>query len=200
MEAPAADDAVEPGAPAQLPRSALGCLLKNSPQALCPVRVAPPAETWNGHECIEALMDSGAGECVCGPMHFKAFSVRADAGRPGAGVEYICADGATIPNLGEKLVPGLTDSGEAFKVNFQVFDVDRPLIAVSRLAAAGYDVWFGEAGGAIVHKRTGRETPFTKKNGVYVMRIWALREPELAAAPAAAVASAARQSPGGMRQ
>ena len=149
---------------------ALGCLLKNS-TALCPVRVAPPAETWNKHECIEALMDSGAGECVCGPSHFKAFSVRADADRPGAGVEYVCADGATIPNIGEKLVPGVTDSGEAFKVNFQVCDVDRPLIAVSRLAAAGYDVWFGEAGGTIVHKRTGRETPFTKKKGVYVMRV-----------------------------
>ena len=34
--------------------STLCCLLKNS-TALCPVRVAPPAETWNGHECIEAL-------------------------------------------------------------------------------------------------------------------------------------------------
>jgi hypothetical protein len=131
-------------------------LLKNS-TALCPVRVATAAETWNGHECIEALMDSGAGECVCGPSHFKAFNVRADADRPGAGVEYICADGATIPNLGEKLVPGFTDSGEAVKVNFQVCDVDRPLIAVSKLAAAGYDVWFGETSGAIVHKRTGRE-------------------------------------------
>ena len=102
------------------------------------------------------------------------------------------------PQPGREVGPGVTDSGEAFKVNFQVCDVDRPLIAVSKLAAAGYDVWFGEKGGAIVHKRTGRETPFTKKNGVYVMRIWALREPEPAAA--AVAAAAARQLPGGMRQ
>ena len=200
-----AGSAVEPsGAPARLPQSEvppapakcctfIGCLLKHS-KAICPVRVAAPAETWSGHECIEALVDSGAGECVCGPQHFEAVSVRADPHRPGAGVEYVCADGATIPNLGEKLVPGITDDGEKFKVNFQVCDVDRPLIAVSKLAAAGYDVWFGDTHGAIVDTRTGRETPFIKKNGVYVLRIWAPCRPESSSA------ASSRQMPGGTRQ
>lgn len=112
---------------------------------------------------------------MCAPHHFGGLGVRDEAGRSGVGVEYVCADGSRIPNVGEKLVPGLTDAGSKFQVNFQVTDVDRPLIAVSKLAAAGHDVWFGDTGCVITHARTRRETTFTKKNGVYVLRIWAPR-------------------------
>ena len=174
----------------------LGCLLK-APTALCPVRVAAPVETWNEYECIEALMDSGAGECVCGPGHFQAISVRAEAGRPGEGVEHICADGGRIPNIGEELVPGLTDDGDKSKVNFQVCDVDRPLIAVSKLTAAGDDVWLGENHGFITHARSGKHTTFFKKNGVYVLRIWVPRSSEPSTVTGI---HAAAQLPGGIRQ
>ena len=57
----------------------------------------------------------------------------------------------------------------------EVTDVDRPLIAVSKLTAAGYDVWFNEGDGIIMNKCSGKETRFFKKNGVYVIRIWAPR-------------------------
>ena len=92
-------------------------------------------------------------------------------------MEYICADGTRIQNIGEKMTPGITDEGAKFKVNFQVTDVDRPLIAVSKRTAAGYDVWFSEKFGAITSKN-GKETKFIKKRGVYVLRMWAPRSPE----------------------
>jgi hypothetical protein len=130
------------------------------------------AEEWQDHECVEAVIDSGAGECVCGPQHFASVNTNADANRAGAGVEYVCADGGRIPNLGEKLVGGVSDDGHKLSINFQVANVDKPLIAVAKLTEAGHEVWFGKTWGVIKHGTTGRCTGFSRKNGVYVIKVW----------------------------
>lgn len=62
------------------------------------------------------------------PAHFAMIGVRNEAGRAGAGVEHGCADRSRTPDVGEELVPGLTDEGSKFQVNFHVTDFDRPLI------------------------------------------------------------------------
>jgi hypothetical protein len=149
----------------------LGCLMRGE-TSLNAISTEQP-ETWEGYEMVEALMDSGAGECVCGPQHFSGIDMKVDPGRAGAGTEYICADGGRIPNMGEKSIPGLSDEGSRLAINFQVTTVDRPLIAVSKLTAAGHDVWFGQHHGVITHGSTGKQTTFAKRNGVYVLRIWA---------------------------
>ena len=87
-------------------------------------------------------------------------------------MEYVTADGGRIPNMGEKAVSGLTGDGTKLAINFQVTAVDRPLIAVSKLTAAGYDVHFNKDGGTITHALTGRVTPFVKLRGVYVLKVW----------------------------
>ena len=53
-------------------------------------------------------MDSGAGECVCGPQHFEGTSMSEDPKCPGASTEYETADGGRLPNLGEKHVAGIS--------------------------------------------------------------------------------------------
>ncbi len=73
---------------------------------------------------------------------------------------------------GEKAVSGLTGDGAKLAINFQVMAVDRPLIAVSRLAAAGYEVCFSRGGGTITHVLTGKVTPFVKMHGAYVLKVW----------------------------
>ena len=135
-------------------------------------------------------MDSGAGECVCGPQHFQGIETQTDPERAGAGTEYICADGGRIPNMGEKLVCGVSEEGSKLSINFQVTTVDKPLIAVSKLTAAGHQVWFGKQHGVITHGVTGKTTTFEKKNGVYVLRVWAPK-PATARTPS---------SSGGIRQ
>ena len=127
---------------------------------------------------MEALVDSGAGECVCGPQHFDAAALKVDPRRPGAGAEYLTADGGRIQNQGEKAVSGVSDEGGKMAIKFQVMSVDRPLIAVSKLTAAGHQVIFGRDSGLIKHGATGKTTSFTKKNGVYVLRIWVPRSTE----------------------
>ena len=101
-----------------------------------------------------------------------------DEARKGAGVENICADGARIPNMGEKLVRGITDEGTSVAVNFQVAAVDKPLIAISKLTEAGHDVQFTKEGGDSTHKATGNRTFFSKKSGVYVIRLWVRKQAE----------------------
>ena len=90
-------------------------------------------------------------------------------------MECGCADGGRITNMGEKSVSGLSDEGVKLAINFQVTTVDRPLIAVSKLTAAGHQVWFGQDYGTITHGATGKVTQFARKHGVYVLNIWVPR-------------------------
>jgi hypothetical protein len=164
----------------------LGCLVRAPVETPLKAVSVEKAETWEGYECVEAVVDSGAGECVCGPQHFGGVRTRADANRASAGIEYVCADGGRIPNLGEKAINGLSTEGQKLSINFQVTSVDRPLIAVSKLTAAGHDVWFGKDHGVITHGVTGKHTTFLKTNGVYVLKVWV-------ALPTAAVSGGTRQ-------
>ena len=88
------------------------------------------------------------------------------------------------------MVPGLSDEGSSMSINFQVTQVEMPLIAVSKLTAVGHQVWFEGDHGVIKHGSSGKQTKFFKKKGVFVLRIWV---------PRARPASAAALS-GGMRQ
>ena len=144
----------------------LACLVR-AELPLSAVTMQQP-EVWEDFEMIEALVNSGAGECVCGPQHFDGIEMTVDPNRVGAGTEHICADGGRIRNQGEKMVPGLSDKGSRMKINFQVTNDEKPLIAVSKLTEAGHDVWFGKQHGIITHGGTGKQTTFFKKNRVYV--------------------------------
>ena len=92
-----------------------------------------PTETWRGYECVKALVDSDARECVCGPPHFSSTQLKVDPNRDSAGAAYVGADGGRVPNQGEKSASGLSDNVGGLVVNFQVTAVDRLLISVSKL-------------------------------------------------------------------
>ena len=125
----------------------------------------------------EVTLDSGAAECVCGPDLFGAFQVLTNEGTAiNARVEYVCADGGTIPNLGAKDVRSVTDNGGKLNggrlnVRFQGTQVDRPLLAVSKAVDAGHEVVFTNKGGFITHGATGCKTAFVKKNRVYTLNL-----------------------------
>ena len=97
---------------------------------------------------VEVMMDSGAAEAVCGPDDFPALAVVDDPGRKSHGAKYVCADGGTIPNLGENKVHGYTSNGTPMAVTYQVAPVDRPILVACKTTQAGHQVWFGERGGA----------------------------------------------------
>ena len=55
---------------------------------------------------------------------------------------------------------------------FQLADVERPLLAVSSLTAAGSTVLLNDSGGIIRRNSDGAETKVEKRGGTYIFRMW----------------------------
>ena len=64
------------------------------------------------------------------------------------------------------------DNGACTYAVFQVADVTRPLLSVARLCELGNRVLFGKNGGVIKNMRTGNETKFTRRDGIYTFVMW----------------------------
>ena len=62
--------------------------------------------------------------------------------------------------------------GHRCGIPFQVADVERPLIVVSQLAAAGNKVVLGHKGGYILNDATKKTIKLLRKGGVYILRMW----------------------------
>ena len=70
------------------------------------------------------------------------------------------------------MLHAVTENGEETSVLFQIADVSRPLVSVSAICEMGNRVVFGKTGGVVLNLATGRETPFHRKNGIYVLGMW----------------------------
>ena len=67
---------------------------------------------------------------------------------------------------------GTTNEGEKLNIKWQVTQVSRPLLSVSKLTAAGYTTNLHENGGSIKNHRTGKTIKVVKRHGIYVVDLW----------------------------
>ena len=119
---------------------------------------------------IEAVVDSGAADPVARSGTFSGKvspSAMSKSGR-----KYRGPDGTRIPNEGQQEVQFTSDEGHRCGMTWQIADVERPLIAVSHLSAAGNNVIFTKTGGEIVNIASGKKIKIQRKGGVYVLRMW----------------------------
>ena len=92
-----------------------------------------------------------------------------------------------MPNLGQKTIPLLTESGTARVATFQAAPVRKPLLAVSASCGAGQMVFFDNDGSYIMERDSpeGREirrlakqcvakTALERKGGVYTLPAWVM--------------------------
>ena len=86
-------------------------------------------------------------------------------------MECRAANGPRIPNRGEQDVRFETEEGIRAVIPFQLADVERPLLAVSALTAAGNTVTLGDRGG-VIRRSDGQETRVQRRGGTYVLRMW----------------------------
>ena len=124
----------------------------------------------SGAILIEAVVDSGAADSVARAGTFSgrvAPSTMSKAGR-----KYRGPDGSRIPNEGQQEVHFVSDEGHKCGMTWQIANVERPLVAVSHLSAAGNEVSFSKTGGKIVNTSSGKTIRFQRKGGVYVLRMW----------------------------
>ena len=139
---------------------------------------APALQTLSRDDCgplvgavardiVEAVVDSGAEESVAPVGLFAATVVPSPMSR--AGARYRAANGSRIRNVGQQKVAFSTTEGHHCSMPFQVAEVERPLISVTQLTAAGHRVVLGPAGGQIVHVASGRTIDLVKRGGVYLL-------------------------------
>ena len=135
-----------------------------------------PVTTESQETIIEAVVDSGAEDSVTPPGVFEGLVSPSPMSR--AGRSYQAANGSPIANLGQMVAYFHDAEGRKCGIPFQVAGVNRPLISVSRLAAAGCRVAFSEDGGEILHVSSGRRLPLVRRGRVYILelRVGASRE------------------------
>ena len=92
-------------------------------------------------ERIRAIMDSGATVPVMNPRTGRHYKSSESVGSK-AGVMYACANGDTIPNLGEKALPVVTREGSVHGYVSQLADVTTSLQSVRHLHKSGHVVIF----------------------------------------------------------
>ena len=127
---------------------------------------------------LEVTVDSGAcvsvmPENLCeGISIFENELVR-------AGAEYEVANGASIPNLGERRCEVMTVGSLAPKrIVFQVAVVHKPLLSISGCADMGYDCFLGKEGGSLKDRYTGGAIPLIRQGSLYTFRAWVRQDPK----------------------
>ena len=89
------------------------------------------------------------------------------------GVAYEVADGGVIVNLGERRATVKTkmDSDVLFIMSFELVEVRKPLLAVSRLVEEGHKVLFDKVDPHMLLS-TGERVGMTCKECTYEIEIW----------------------------
>ena len=90
-----------------------------------------------------------------------------------AGMEYEVANGAGLPNMGEKRCVVMTEDSTLPKhMTFQCADVHKPLLSVSRIADLGYECVLGNVGGMLRDTVAGDVIPLHRRGNLYFLKAW----------------------------
>ena len=146
----------------------------------------------DGWRKIVAVVDSGAGENVI-PKNLIDFVPIMATARSMSGKGFQGAGGEHIANHGEQQISFRTKEGQVRKTTWQVADVRRPLMSVSKMAAAGNEVVLNGKDPRVTNLRTKEVTQIRREGNVYVLDLWVQvprhRDLSGAMAPQAATAS-----------
>ena len=99
------------------------------------------------------------------------------------GVKYVATNGAKMENYGEKKIRFRKECiGGINDMLFQVADVGKPLVSVSRILDKGNTVIFSrkQGGSYIVNNCTGQKIILTEEKGTFVMDVEYLEPDESA--------------------
>ena len=81
-------------------------------------------------------------------------------------------NGETIPNLRERRCVMMTSGSDVCKsINFQIADVHKPLLCISRIADLGFDCILGKEGGYLADRVSGERIPLVRRENLYVLKV-----------------------------
>ena len=120
---------------------------------------------------LNVILDSGATDHVLSRSEVPGYSVEPSAGSR-ANRHYTDASGHPIVNEGEATVlvklPAGNDVMNSASTTFQVADVTRPLLSVSKICEKGNDVLCRDKVAHVLDKEHNVVAQFEKRNGLYV--------------------------------
>jgi hypothetical protein len=124
---------------------------------------------WRGISIGEITVDSAAEESVCPRDWCQEFGTKT----PTKWLKFVNASGGQMGHYGERTAKFRVLGRETgiMSLNFQVSDVQKPLVAVRRIAEKGNIVQFGprEEDNFIMNKMTGNKICMVRKGGSYVI-------------------------------
>ena len=89
------------------------------------------------------------------------------------------ASGKNIPNLGERRCEVFAEGYDnSLLMNFQVADVHRPLLSLSKATGQGFRSCLDYYGGYLEDTTTGECIPIQRRGNLYVMQIWVRAGPD----------------------
>ena len=91
-----------------------------------------------------------------------------------SGLNYASATGDPIPNLGEQVLPLLTQEGSLRSMTFQAAPVDRALGSVKKMCRSGHRVVFDDDGSYVLNKTSGEVNWLREENGNYMLDTWVM--------------------------
>ena len=116
---------------------------------------------------VEFAVDSGATETVMSEDMLTSVETKEGMAAK-RGVVYEVANAIRIPNLGEKRFIGVTEDGGGREVVAQICDVNKALLSVRRMVAAGNTVVFGPERSYIQNSTTGEVMELEEREGMYL--------------------------------
>ena len=115
-------------------------------------------------------MDSGATETVIGESILKSIDLVEGVAYK-RGVKYEVANGIRIPTLCEKKFIGVTENGIAREITAQVCEVNKPLLSVSKIVAAGNRLVFDPNDSCIEDIESGEKVWLKNQGGMYIIKM-----------------------------
>ena len=122
-------------------------------------------------EILELAVDSGASETVINEEMVGSVTMQ-EGPASRRGVKYEVANGVRIPNLGEKRFSGTSEEGVERTLTAQVCDVNKALLSVRKVVAAGNRVIFDSDGNFVEDKSTGERMWMQEANGMYMLKLY----------------------------
>lgn len=121
---------------------------------------------------FEVTADSGAYNTVI-PMSSCEHIRLHESVQSRSGMKYEAANKGQIENMGERRCIAVCEGSHVQSfMHFQVADVHKPLLSITRVADMGYECVLGKHGGYLLDTHSGERVPVKMRGNLYVMSIW----------------------------
>ena len=141
--------------------------------------VIMPVENWVDTD-VEIILDSGACSHVIDAEDAPGYRLEESPGSR-RGATFVVGNGERVPNEGQvnlRLESTRSDGSAAPVIStFQVAEVMRPIMSVSRICAQGFTCVFDKDGGRVLDKDQKEVCYFKEQQGLYATTM-KLKKPE----------------------